>query len=286
MMARTTKSVMVWAFMVGIFYRLMTLVVIYSTVENSLSEMFYRASHLNTYNRSPRRGAPPLQLWRLEYRSSQISLARTRKQYRRAYNGRLCLYIIYIDKMAQLRKTVKKTKQRAKKTKKAKKTTNSHQYYSSITYDGDTLSVKSKKDNEPVKHKKITLKQLRRNIPIAADLIEKYLNGKVPPALYKHQDPENTVSIYPVLPNPVDLGLIPPPMSTPPPRAPSPYHDIGYEFASMPMIRSSSSSSDCSPSTCEQQGQRHKRHSRDVGDVGDDEDATEMIKLFIRDKRD
>ena len=184
--------------------------------------------------------------------------------------------------MAQLRKTVKKTKQRAKKTKKAKKTTNSHQYYSSITYDGDTISVKSKKDNEPVKHKKITLKQLRRNIPIAADLIEKYLNGKVPPSLYKHQDLENTVSIYPVLPNPVDLGLIPPPMSTPPPRTPSPYHDIGYEFASMPMIRSSSS--DCSPSTCEQgQGQRHKQRSMDVGD---DEDATEMIKLFIRDKRD
>ena len=122
------------------------------------------------------------------------------------------------------------------------------------------------------------MKQLRQNIPIAADLIEKYLNGKVPPSLYKHQDPENTVSIYPVLPNPVDLGLIPPPMSTQP-RAPSPYHDNGYEFTSMPMIRSSS---DCSPSTCEQ-GQRHKRRSRDVGD---DEDATEMIKLFIRDKRD
>lgn len=94
------------------------------------------------------------------------------------------------------------TKLRKKNTRK--------KYYSKMTYDGDTLSVESKQDNQPIKRKKYTLKQLRREIPVAAELINKYLDGKVPRSLHNHKYPQNTVSIYPVLPNPVDLGLIPP----------------------------------------------------------------------------
>jgi hypothetical protein len=85
-----------------------------------------------------------------------------------------------------------------------------------MTYDGNTLSVESKQDNQPIKRKKYTLKQLRREIPVAAELINKYLDGKVPRSLHTHKYPQNTVSIYPVLPNPVDLGLIPPAMEESP----------------------------------------------------------------------
>ena len=84
-----------------------------------------------------------------------------------------------------------------------------HQYYTTLNYDGNTLSVESKQDNQPIRRKKYTLKQLRREIPVAAELINKYLDGKVPRSLHNHQHPPHAVSIYPVLPNPVDLGLIP-----------------------------------------------------------------------------
>ena len=85
-----------------------------------------------------------------------------------------------------------------------------HQYYSAVKYDGNTLSVESQQDNRPIQRKKYTLKQLRREIPVAAELINKYLDGKIPRSLHRHQLPPHAVSIYPVLPNPVDLGLIPP----------------------------------------------------------------------------
>lgn len=106
------------------------------------------------------------------------------------------------------------TKLRKKNTRKKASTSSSrrHQYYSKLEYDGNTLSMESQQDNQPIKRKKYTLKQLRREIPVAAGLIDKYLDGKVPSSLHNHKYPENTVSIYPVLPNPVDLGLIPPAM--------------------------------------------------------------------------
>jgi hypothetical protein len=128
-----------------------------------------------------------------------------------------------------------------------------------------------------MKRKKYTLKQIRRENPLAAELINKYLDGKVPSSLRRHNYPQNTVSIYPVLPNPVDLGLIPPASHTPPPS----YHDIGNEFGQLSMM-----GSDCSPSTCEK-GKRHKRHRDDAAYAADDAaDDAEMIKLFISDKRD
>jgi hypothetical protein len=161
-----------------------------------------------------------------------------------------------------------------------------------MKYDGKVLSVESKKDNEPIRRKKYTLKQLRREIPIAAELINKYLDGKVPRSLHKHEYPPHTVSIYPVLPNPVDLGLIPPsttataamPASRPTrPTRPTRRirRHIGDEFSPILM------SSDCSPSTCERGKRRHK-HRIDAADTDaadtDAADTDEIMKLFVSEK--
>ena len=90
-----------------------------------------------------------------------------------------------------------------------------HQYYTKMNYDGNVLSVESKQDNQRVKRGKFTLRRLRREIPIAAKLIEQYLGGEIPKEVHNHEHLPNTVSIYPVLPNPVDLGLIPPATESP-----------------------------------------------------------------------
>ena len=164
-----------------------------------------------------------------------------------------------------------------------------HSYQASMKYDGKVLSVESKKDNEPIRRKKYTLKQLRREIPIAAELINKYLDGKVPRSLHKHEYPPHTVSIYPVLPNPVDLGLIPPSAATTtatvmpasrltrPTRPTRRIRHIGDEFSPISM-----SSSDCSPSTCERGKRRHK-HYTDAADI-DAADTDEIMKLFVSEK--
>ncbi len=158
-----------------------------------------------------------------------------------------------------------------------------HSYHASMKYDGKVLSVESKKDNEPIRRKKYTLKQLRREIPIAAELINKYLDGKVPRSLHNHNHPPHTVSIYPVLPNPVDLGLIPPSATAtamPASRLTRPtrrIRRIGDEFSPILM-----SSSDCSPSTCERGKRRHK-HYTDAAD-NDPADNDQMMKLFVSEK--
>ena len=85
-----------------------------------------------------------------------------------------------------------------------------------MNYDGNTLSVESQQDNQPIKRKKYTLKQLRREIPVAAELIKKYLGGEIPKGLHKREQFPEDAAIYPVLPNPVDLGLIPPGVSAMP----------------------------------------------------------------------
>ncbi len=156
-----------------------------------------------------------------------------------------------------------------------------HSYHASMKYDGKVLSVESKKDNEPIRRKKYTLKQLRREIPIAAELINKYLDGKVPRSLHKHNHPPHTVSIYPVLPNPVDLGLIPPSTTAMPAsrltRPTRRIRRIGDEFSPILM-----SSSDCSPSTCERGKRRHK-HYTDAADT-DAADNDQIMKLFVSEK--
>jgi hypothetical protein len=172
-----------------------------------------------------------------------------------------------------------------------------------MTYDGNTLSVESKQDNQPIRRKKYTLKQLRREIPVAAELINKYLDGKVPRSLHNHRHPPHAVSIYPVLPNPVDLGLIPPGAMTttmpttmtamPAMRASSRNAHIGHEFRPISMT------SDCSPSTCEHSHDR-KHHvaaydNNDIddndiddndNDIDDNDDNDNVMKLFVSEKDD
>lgn len=162
-----------------------------------------------------------------------------------------------------------------------------HSYQASMKYDGKVLSVESKKDNEPIRRKKYTLKQLRREIPIAAELINKYLDGKVPRSLHKHEYPPHTVSIYPVLPNPVDLGLIPPSAATVMPgsrhtRLTRPTRRIRHIGSPIVM-----SSSDCSPSTCERGKRRHKHRIIDDDAAAAEAagaDTDDIMKLFVSEK--
>ena len=83
-----------------------------------------------------------------------------------------------------------------------------HRYYSKMMFDGNTLVTESKKDNEPVKRRKYTLKQLRREIPLGEELIVKYLDGRIPKGLSRPV--LNEVPFHSALPSPSDLGLLPP----------------------------------------------------------------------------
>jgi hypothetical protein len=77
-----------------------------------------------------------------------------------------------------------------------------------MLFDGNTMITESQKDNEPVKRRKYTLKRLEREIPIAAKLVKTHLRRKVPPAV---NDPfPRDIEFTSVLPNPIDLGLMPP----------------------------------------------------------------------------
>lgn len=75
----------------------------------------------------------------------------------------------------------------------------SHHYSSTMTFDGNTLVLKSQKDNEPVKE---------QEIPIDKELIDKYLDGKMPRGIQRPIPKE--IEFMSVLPNPDDLGLLPP----------------------------------------------------------------------------
>jgi hypothetical protein len=174
--------------------------------------------------------------------------------------------------MSRLRKKNKTMKREERNiTKKARN--DHHQYYTRMNYDGRILSVESKQDNQPIRRKKYTLKQLRREIPVAAELINKYLGGKVPRSLHNHS---HAVSIYPVLPNPVDLGLIPPGAMP----ASSRHAHIGHEFRPISMT------SDCSPSTCER-GRKHHVAAYDNNDNDNDiDDSDDVVRLFVSEKDD
>ena len=83
-----------------------------------------------------------------------------------------------------------------------------HHFHSKMLFDGNTMITESQKDNEPVKRRKYTLKRLEREIPIGAELVKTHLRRKVPPAV---NDPfPRDIEFTSVLPNPIDLGLIPP----------------------------------------------------------------------------
>jgi hypothetical protein len=105
----------------------------------------------------------------------------------------------------------------------------SHSFMSSMTFDGNTLTTKTQKDDGPVIQRKYTRKQLAREIPIGKEMIDTYLDGKIPEELHRHHHNHNhnhhhnhrhmhhdghhtmkTPLFRNVLISPADLGLLPP----------------------------------------------------------------------------
>jgi hypothetical protein len=93
----------------------------------------------------------------------------------------------------------------------------SHRFMSSMTFDGNTLTTKTQKDNEPVIEHRYTKEQLAREIPIGKEMVDMYLDGKMPKGLQQHHcnhahrigDKRSPV-FQNVLISPADLGLLPP----------------------------------------------------------------------------
>ncbi len=91
----------------------------------------------------------------------------------------------------------------------------SHRFMSSMTFDGNTLTTKTQKDNEPVIEHRYTKEQLARDIPIGKEMVDMYLDGKMPNGLQhhhrKHRHSTGRSHVFQnVLVSPADLGLLPP----------------------------------------------------------------------------
>lgn len=92
----------------------------------------------------------------------------------------------------------------------------SHRFMSSMTFDGNTLTTKTQKDNEPVIEHRYTKEQLAREIPIGKEMVDMYLDGKMPKALHQHHrnhthriGKKRGPVFQNVLISPADLGLLP-----------------------------------------------------------------------------
>lgn len=83
-----------------------------------------------------------------------------------------------------------------------------HHYYSKMVFDGKRIVSETQKDDEPVRRRVYTLKQLNREIPIAGELVKKHLGGVVPRTL--SYPISRKVAFRSVLPSPADIGLLPP----------------------------------------------------------------------------
>ena len=121
-----------------------------------------------------------------------------------------------------------------------------HHYYSKMMFDGKNLTTESQKDDEPVQRRIYTMKQLEREIPIGAELLRNENIHSVPRGL-QYPIPRE-LGFRTVLPNPADLGLLPP-------SAPVPSH--------VSVTRSN----------------RRNRHRGDRGDRGDRGE----LELIVRD---
>jgi hypothetical protein len=121
------------------------------------------------------------------------------------------------------RKTNRKQKKQQKRTKKVKRAASvaapaaiapapaieSHSFKSSMTFDGNTLTTKTQKDNEPVVERRFTRRDLAQQIPIGKELVDDYLDGEMPRELRYHK--KNKPKMFTnVLISPGDLGLLPP----------------------------------------------------------------------------
>jgi hypothetical protein len=120
------------------------------------------------------------------------------------------------------RKTNRKQKKQQKRTKKVKRAASvaapapapapaieSHSFKSSMTFDGNTLTTKTQKDNEPVVKRRFTRRDLAQQIPIGKELVDKYLDGEMPRELQYHKKMKPKMFTN-VLISPGDLGLLPP----------------------------------------------------------------------------
>jgi hypothetical protein len=84
----------------------------------------------------------------------------------------------------------------------------SHRFMSSMTFDGNTLTTQTQKDDEPVIRRRYTKEQLEREIPIGKEMVDMYLDGKMPKELQSHH--HRRPVFRNVLISPADLGLLPP----------------------------------------------------------------------------
>jgi hypothetical protein len=118
------------------------------------------------------------------------------------------------------RKTNRKQKKQQKRTRKVTRATpapapapapaiESHSFKSSMTFDGNTLTTKTQKDNEPVVERRFTRRDLAQQIPIGKELVDKYLDGEMPRELQYHKKMKPKMFTN-VLISPGDLGLLPP----------------------------------------------------------------------------
>jgi len=85
-----------------------------------------------------------------------------------------------------------------------------HRFISSMTFDGNTLTTQTQKDDEPVIRRRYTKEQLAREIPIGNEMVEQYLDGKMPKELQAHHHQHGRPVFRNVLVSPADLGLLPP----------------------------------------------------------------------------
>ena len=84
-----------------------------------------------------------------------------------------------------------------------------HHYSAKMAFDGKTLVSETQKDNEPAQRRVYTLKQLAREIPLAAELGKAHL-GWNDRHVIQYPPPPKNLEFHSVLPNPSDLGLMPP----------------------------------------------------------------------------
>jgi hypothetical protein len=117
-----------------------------------------------------------------------------------------------VKKTKRTRKPSSRTRRVKRKTMKHEHehepTVEEHHFYSKIAVEGNRMFTESQKDDEPVKREIFTLRRLEKEIPVAADLIKIHLQRKVPPAL--NRPFPRDIGFKSVLPNPYDLGLMPP----------------------------------------------------------------------------
>ena len=84
-----------------------------------------------------------------------------------------------------------------------------HHYSAKMMFDGKTLVSETQKNNEPAQRRVYTLKQLAREIPLAAELGKAHL-GWNDRHVIQYPPPPKNLEFHSVLPNPSDLGLMPP----------------------------------------------------------------------------